>query len=112
MCAAALARLLAKILDACRQQEPTSFFEPMPQVSNENPQQDRLSMANQLTSLKLELEQLENKLCDVSVSQVSACAATLNAVMKLLLQQSKKSNSELHHLVTEIHELDQIIALH
>ena len=112
MCAATLARLLAKILEARRQREPASFFEPMPQVAHENPFQDRLWMATQLANLKLELEQLDNQFGDVSVSQVSACAANLNAVMKLLLQQSRKIDSELRHLVTEINELDQVITLY
>ena len=43
MCAASLARQLAKILDACRPREPASFFESMHQVTNENPLQDRLN---------------------------------------------------------------------
>jgi hypothetical protein len=109
MCAASSARQLAKILDACRQREPASFFESMPQVANESPRQDRLWMANQLANLKLELEELDNKADDASISQLSACAATLNAVMKALIQRSNKISEELCTLATEINDIDQTI---
>lgn len=109
MCAASLARQLAKILDVCRQRETASFFESMPQTTNENPLQDRLWMADQLANLKLDLKGLDNKGGDASASQVSACAATFNAVLKALIQRSNKISNELRTLVTEINDLDQTI---
>ena len=109
MCAASSARQLAKILDAFRQREPASFFESMPQVANENPREDRLWMANQLANLKLELEGLDNQADDASISQVSASAAILKAVMKALIQRSNKISNELRTLATEINDLDQTI---
>ena len=109
MCAASSARQLAKILDACRQRGPASFFESMPQVTKENPRQDRLWLANQLANLKRDLEGLENKSGGASVSQVSACAVILNSLMKGLIQRSNRINNELRTLATEINDLDQTI---